>query len=160
MMIQSASTQSYGYGESPSFAPHAMQNLSTAEKQSSEKASFDTNLLPKLDEKAYQAFENATSLFSEDEKKLAAKTLERAASMSAANQYAVTHDVTLTSDLAVVYNFFENYHDIVSAPQIKHLLNTRLMDEAPVEKGNFNSEHFFDSFIAQLGGSRKLDIRV
>ena len=106
MTIQNNPTASYGYGLQ---APQSNEVKSNTVEQSDKRQTYGTALLGKLDDKAYQAFINSTAALSEDDKKLAARTLERAAAISAANEYAVTHDVELTQDLTVVHSFFEHY---------------------------------------------------
>jgi len=154
MKVQNSPSSSYGYGL-PS-----QQAVETTAITSNKRESYGTALLDRFDDKAYQAFTNSTAHFSEADKILAARTLERAAAISAANEYAQFHDVTVTEDLAVVYRFFENYQDVVSSDQIKHLLNSRLHNTPSVEGKSFESEQFFEDFQAQLGGSRALDITV
>ena len=156
MTIQSNPSNSYGYG----VQTVAMQESQPVVASSGKRETYGTALLEKFDDRAYQAFVNSTANLSQADRSLAARTLERAASVSAASEYALSHDVTMTQDLAVVYRFFENYQDVVSSDQIKHLLNSRLQSRPSVEGKNFESEQFFEDFTAQLGGSRALDIRV
>ena len=156
MTIQSNSSSSYGYGLQ---TPTAQMPQPPGESVS-QRENYGSSLLDKFDDRAYQAFVNSTSGLSQADISLAASTLERTAAVSAANAYALSHDVTMTQDLAVVYRFFENYQDVVSSEQIKHLLNNRLQNVPSVEGKSFESEQFFQDFTAQLGGSRALDIRV
>lgn len=156
MTIQSNPSSSYGYGVQTT----AMQEAQPAVTSSNKRETYGTALLAKFDDRAYQAFINSSANLSEADRSLAARTLERAAAVSAANEYAISHDVSVTQDLAVVYRFFENYQDVVSSDQIKHLLNSRLQSRPSVEGKNFESEQFFEDFTAQLGGTRALDIRV
>ena len=156
MTIQNNPSSSYGYGlqtQAPQVAPAMGES-------SRKRETYGSVLLEKFDDKAYQAFVNSTAHLSEGDRSLAAQTLERTAAISAANAYALSHDVTMTQDLAVVYRFFENYQDVVSSDQIKHLLNNRLQNATSIEGSSFESEQFFQDFTAQLGGSRALDIRV
>ena len=146
----------YGYHSTPFTQETAFKEHKTQEQRQT----YGTALLSKLDDRAYQAFVNSTASFNESDKRLAAKALERVAALSAANQYAVTHGIERTNDLSLVYQFFENYQDTVSSDQIKHLLNTRLLDGPSFEGKDFESERFFSDYLAQLGGSRKLDIKV
>ena len=155
MQVNNNSHTSYGYNM-PAQSP-----LSTAPRtDSGSRETYGSALLERFDDRSYQAFVNVTKDFTLPDKALAAKTIDRTAAISAANQYAISHDVTMTQDLAVVYNFFENYQDVVSSEQIKHLLNSRLQNEATVEGKDFESEQFFEDFTAQLGGSRALDLHV
>lgn len=155
MRVQNSSQASYGYGLPPQGIQEKQQSHSTNKRDT-----YGTALLEKFDDKAYQAFLNSTAELSTADKSLAARTLERTAASSAANQYALAHDIKLTQDLSVVHNFFQNYQDVVSSDQIKHLLNTRLQDNVSVEGKSFESEQFFQNFTAQLGGTRALDLRV
>ena len=156
MQVNNNVNPAYGYGmstESPlSVASHT--------DSSAQRENFGSALVGRLDDRGYQAFINATKDFTLPDKVLAAKTLDKTAAVSAANQYAMTHGVTMTQDLAVVYTFFENYQDVVSSEQIKHLLNTRLQLDASVEGKKFESQQFFEDMTAQLGGHRALDVRV
>lgn len=153
MIIQNSPNSSYGYGVQTQ-APQVKT------ESSAKRETYGSALLERFDDKAYKAFENSTAHLSEADKNLAAKTLERTAAVSAASAYALTHDVTMTQDLAVVYRFFESYQDVVSSEQIKHILNNRLQSTPSVEGKVFESEQFFQDFTAQLGGTRALDIRV
>ncbi len=153
----SLAASSYGYGMAAQASNDTQKHPVATNTQ---RETYGTNLLPKLDERAYEAFVNATAGYSDADRRLAAQTFERVAAVSAANQYAVSHDIELTSDLALVYDFFKHYKDVVSTDQIKNLLNTRLADVATVEGEKFESEQFFADYMAQLGGSRTLDIRV
>jgi hypothetical protein len=157
MKIQNNLASSYGYGLQTQ-APQEPKPL--ASTQESNRQTYGTALLEKFDDKAYQAFVNSTAEFSLDDKRLAARTLERTAAMAAANEYAVTHGVELTQDLTVVYSFFEHYQDVVTSDQIKHILNSKLQDRVSVEGKAFESEQFFENFTAQLGGNRMLDLRA
>ncbi len=158
MMIQTNPSASFGYGlqtQTPLETKPHNTGITTNQRQT-----YGTALLEKFDDRAYQAFVNSTAHYSEDDRTLAARTLERAAAISAANEYAVTHDVELTNDLTVVYSFFEHYQDVVTSDQIKHLLNAKLQDRVTIEGKNFESEQFFKDFKAQLGEERMLDLRV
>lgn len=157
MTIQNSPAASYGYGLQ---SQTPLENPPSNQVTSNKRQTYGTALLEKFDDKAYQAFVNATAHYSQDDKSLAARTLERAAALSAANEYAVTHDVELTNDLTVVYSFFEHYQDVVTSDQIKHLLNSKLQDRVTIEGRDFESEQFFDDFKAQLGEQRVLDLRV
>lgn len=156
MTIQSNPSSFYGYGVQTA----ASREVQPPSGVSSKRETYGTALLEKFDDRAYQAFVNSTSTLSQADRSLAARTLEKVAAVSAANEYALSHGVTVTQDLAVVYRFFENYKDVVSSDQIKHLLNSRLQSRPSVEGIKFESEQFFEDFTAQLGGSRALDIRV
>lgn len=150
----------FGYGyQNPNVTQTLTESPDQAPKET-KRQDYGTSLLPKLDDKGYQAFVNATAHYSDVDKKLAAEALERSAAVSAANQYAVSHGVALTKDMDVVYRFFENYQDSISTDQIKHLLNTRLKDVPVMKEKNFDTEAFLSDYLAQLGGSRKLDIKV
>ena len=150
MTVTSANMASFGYT-----APTTLESHTTIEREEAKRNAYGTSLLPKLDQTAYDAFVNATHHFTPEEKTLAAQILERAAAHSAAMQYAQSNDIELTSDLAVIYNFFEHYHDTVSTPQIKHLLNTKLFSTQDPQE-----DRFIRDYLAQLGGARALDIRI
>ena len=157
-MIQThMNSSSYGYGIS---SPQASEETKLKSPSSTKRETYGTALLERFDDKAYQAFVNSTASLSQADKSLAAKTLERTAAISAANAYALNHDVNMSKDLATVYNYFENYQGVVTGDQIKHILNSKLQTSVSVEGQRFESEQFFQDFTAQLGGSRTLDIRV
>lgn len=143
----------------PEMGAAASQRQLEAAKEHRE--AYGTSLLTKLDQQGYDAFINATKHLSQADTKLAAQTMERAAAVSAANKYATDHEIDMTTDMSIVYAFFEHYQDVVTSDQIKHLLNTRLMDAPTIQGESFNSEAFFDDYLAQLGSlNRKLDILV
>ena len=157
-MIQSNyTTTSYGYGQAVPVMTAGEASRTNSAKQE-EREVYGTSLLMKLDQKGYDGFLRATNHLGHDDTKLAAQTLEKAAAASAANQYANSHDIDAGSEMSMVYAFFEEYQDVVGSEQIKHLLNTRLMDRPVVETESFSSEALFEDFTNQLGGMRTLDI--
>lgn len=159
-MIQSSYTSTaYGYGQAVPVMSTGKSNRGK-HTEKSDRELYGTSLLGKLDQRGYDAFLRATSHLGKEDTKLAAQTLEKRAAISAANQYASDHDIKLTSDMDTVYDFFEAYQDVVSTEQIKHLLNSQLVDAPVVEGKQFNSEQFFDDYLNQLGGGRALDITV
>ena len=157
MILTSTQSSSYGFGLNNQQSQPMQQANSSQEDR---RITHGTKLLQHIDDRAYQAFQNATANERAPERSFYADVLEKSLAKTAANQYTLTHDIDETNDVEVVYAFFESYHDVVSTEEIKHLLNTKLQSEGhlPSEQGKIES--FFNDYIAQLGGSRSLDIIV
>lgn len=156
MTITPSAAQSYGYTgvDAPAGEPPKRASAENPRK------TYDTMLLERMDDRAYRAFENATLNASETEKESYAKALERNIAREAANRYALVHDIDNTQEIEVVYAFFEAYHDVVSTEEIKHLLNVKLQTPGHPPGDQSKIENFFNDYLAQLGGTRALDILV
>ncbi|MDH5465146.1 MAG: hypothetical protein OEW60_05915 [Thiovulaceae bacterium] len=157
MILTSTQSSSYGYGLNNQQAqPSQQANIDQTDKRTT----YGTKLLQHMDDRAYQAFQNATANDRVHERSFYADVLEKSLAKSAANQYTLTHDIDETNDIEVVYAFFESYHDVVSTEEIKHLLNTKLQSDGHLPHDQEKIESFFNDYIAQLGGVRNLDIMV
>ncbi len=161
-MISATQNQSFygGYGRTITPATPQPTKVQEGIDALEKRQTYGTSLLEYLDDKAYVAFERATMQLGDADKRLAAQVLEKAASRSAAMQYAMEHEIDNATKQGMVYNYFDAYDDVVSAEQIKNLLNARLQDGPAIEGEKFESEQFLTDYLAQLGGPRKLDIRV
>ena len=156
MILTATQSTSYGYG---------LQNepIPSMQKQHHDldhRITYGTQLLERMDDRAYKAFHNATNNHRADEKAFYANALEKSVAKNAANQYTLTHDVDEPNEIEVVYAFFESYHDVVSTEEIKHLLNTKLQTHGHPPEDQEKIESFFNDYLAQLGDQRTLDIRV
>lgn len=158
-MIDSLSASQYGNNQAYHSVLDTQQtNKKISSSNKDERQSYDTTLLKRMDNKAYQAFVNSTQSMSEEQKAQAAKQLERTIVLSDAHAYAREKKIDSTTQLSMVYNFFESLGEVVDTHQIKDLLNKRLVthgeDMPPQQK------EFAQDYLAQLGQTGRLDLRV